>query len=80
MKDNADAILNLQQGAAQPHVYPKDINALDVVLPKSDDLLDKFESTVEPFFNQCGMLAKQSAALAGARDMLLPRLMKGELV
>lgn len=77
LKDNADALRNLQQGAAQPHVYPKDINALDVVLPKSDDLLDKFESAVEPFFNQCGMLAKQSAALAAARNVLLPRLMKG---
>ena len=75
LKDNADALRNLQQGAAQPHVYPKDINALEVALPKSDDLLDDFEEVVEPMFSQCGVLAKQNAALAAARDMLLPRLM-----
>ena len=80
LKDNADALRNLQQGAAQPHVYPKDINALEIVLPKSDDLLDNFEESVEPLFSQCGVLAKQNTALASARDMLLPRLMKGELV
>ena len=79
LKDNADAILNLQQGAAQPHVYPKDINALEVVLPKSDDLLDNFEESVEPLFSQCGVLSKQNASLAVARDMLLPRLMNNKL-
>lgn len=77
LKDKADALRNLQQGAAQPHVYPKDINALEVALPKSDDLLDEFEEVVEPLFSQCGVLVKQNAALAAARDMLLPRLMKG---
>ena len=39
------------------------------------DLLDEFEEVVEPMFSQCGVLAKQNAALAAARDMLLPRLM-----
>ena len=77
LKDKADALRNLQQGAAQPHVYPKDINALEVALPKSDDLLDEFEEVVEPLFSQCGVLAKQNAALAATRDLLLPRLMKG---
>jgi type I restriction enzyme S subunit len=80
LKDNADALRNLQQGAAQPHVYPKDINALEVALPKSDDLLDNFEESVEPLFSQCGVLAKQNTALVTARDMLLPRLMKGDLM
>lgn len=80
LKDNADALRNLQQGAAQPHVYPKDINALEIVLPKSNDMLDNFEANVEPLFSQCGVLAKQSVALAAARDMLLPILMKGDLM
>lgn len=80
LKDNADALRNLQQGAAQPHVYPRDINALEVALPKSDDLLGDFEEVVEPLFSQCGVLAKQNATLAAARDMLLPRLMKGNVV
>jgi hypothetical protein len=40
-------------------------------------MLDAFELSVSPLFEQCGVLQKQSAALAAARDMLLPRLMKG---
>ena len=69
----------MQQGAAQPHVYPKDINALVVMRPDSDDVLDAFELVVSPFFEQCGVLQKQSVALAAARDMLLPRMMKNYL-
>ena len=75
LKENGESLRNLQQGAAQPHVYPKDINALAVALPDSDDVLDAFELSVSPLFEQCGVLQKQSAALAAARDMLLPRLM-----
>ena len=78
LKDNADALRNLQQGAAQPHVYPKDINALEVVLPKSNGLLDDFEEALEPLFSQCGVLAEQNVVLALARDSLLPRLVSGE--
>ena len=77
LKENGESLRNLQQGAAQPHVYPKDINALVVMLPDSDDVLDAFELSVSPLFEQCGVLQKQSAALAAARDKLLPRLMKG---
>lgn len=80
LKDNADSLRNLQQGAAQPHVYPKDINALAVALPISNTVLNKFESAVEPLFEQCGVLSKQNTALASARDMLLPRLMKEHII
>jgi len=79
LKDNAENLKNLQQGAAQPHVYPKDINALAITLPRLDNSLNKFESAVKPLFEQCGVLSKQNIALATARDMLLPRLMKGHV-
>jgi len=39
--------------------------------------LKEFDTTVEPMFKQISVLSKQNAALAAARDMLLPRLMKG---
>ena len=44
-----------------------------------DATLRNFDATVAPMFDQIGILSKQSAALAAARDMLLPRLMKGEM-
>ena len=44
-----------------------------------DATLRHFDATVAPMFDQIGILSKQSADLAAARDMLLPRLMKGEV-
>ena len=44
-----------------------------------DATLRHFDATVAPMFDQIGILLKQSAALAVARDMLLPRLMKGDV-
>lgn len=78
LKENADVVRNLQQGAAQPHVYPKDINALPV--PKlADEYLVRFEKDVGMLFEQQAVLSLQNAKLAAARDMLLPRLMSGKL-
>ena len=41
--------------------------------------LHRFDQTVKPMFQQIAFLSKQNAVLAAARDMQLPRLMKGEL-
>lgn len=40
---------------------------------------DSFEKTVSPLFDQLQVLAKQSASLTRARDLLLPKLMSGQL-
>ena len=45
-----------------------------------DATLRHFDAIVAPMFDQIGILSKQSAALAAARDMLLPRLMKGGMM
>jgi type I restriction enzyme S subunit len=52
---------------------------MDVAIPE-DNALIEFNNVVEPLMQQVRILAKQNAFLATARDMLLPRLMKGELV
>ena len=71
-------INNLQCGAAQPHVYPKNINKLCVLKP-TDELITKFNDTVEPFFKEIEMLQKKNDILVKQRDLLLPRLMSGKL-
>ena len=43
-------------------------------------LLGIFNDTVEPITTQCKALALQNRALVRARDLLLPRLMNGEIV
>ena len=56
----------------------KELFSVEVPYPSTDEIV-AFEQTVSPMDEQVKTLSKQSAALAGARDMLLPRLMKGEM-
>lgn len=71
-------ISNLQCGAAQPHVYPKNINKLCVLKP-TEELIEKFNKIVEPFFEEIELLKKKNDNLVKQRDLLLPRLMSGKL-
>lgn len=75
---NKIAIDNLQKGAAQPHVYPKDINALALCCPHND-ILDSFESKISYYFDLISSLQIQIHKLIEARDRLLPKLMSGEI-
>ena len=71
-------ITNMQIGAAQPHVYPKHIDKLFVVIPDKD-ILGKYNLLVEPIFKEIKNLQEQNAFLGNQRDYLLPRLMSGKL-
>lgn len=77
LKDNRAAIDNMQKGAAQPHVYPKDINALTIHTP-TENLLSFFEDVAANFFERISSLQLQMKLLVEARDRLLPKLMSGE--
>ena len=68
----------MQKGAAQPHVYPKDLQRLPVLWP-AEDLLEKFLGLSAPSYRQIETLEKQNAQLTRARDLLLPRLMDGRI-
>lgn len=78
IKDSKAKLDSLQKGAAQPHVYAKDINALKIYIPK-DDILDRFCKVVAPYFGKIKNLQRQNNLLLQARDRLLPRLMSGEV-
>ena len=71
-------ISNLQCGAAQPHVYPKNINKLCVLKP-TEELIAKFNVFVEPFFKEIKLLLTENDSLINQRDLLLPRLMSGKI-
>lgn len=53
-------------------------HSLKINLP-SDQLLSLFEETVSPIHKQIYTLGKYNQALTQARDLLLPRLMNGEI-
>lgn len=76
IKDSKAKLDSLQKGAAQPHVYAKDINALKIYIP-TDDILDRFCKVVAPYFGKIKNLQRQNDLLLQARDRLLPRLMSG---
>ena len=71
-------INNFQRGAAQPHVYPKDINRIKMIIP-SEDIRKKANEKIGVMHRQIDNLQRQNSLLARQRDLLLPRLMSGKL-
>ena len=71
-------ISNLQCGAAQPHVYPKNINKLCVLIP-TEELIYKYNDFVKPYYDEIKILNQRNQLLTKQRDLLLPRLMSGRL-
>ena len=76
LKNSKTEIDNLQKGAAQPHVYAKDLNAITTVIP-SQIYLEKFSAIVKPYFEKIKTVQNQIEELQSARDKLLPKLMNG---
>ena len=78
LKSSTAIVDSLQKGAAQPHVYAKDINALEILIPNKD-ILEKFEKLTKPYFNKIKNCQLSIVNLQSARDKLLPKLMNGEI-
>ena len=78
LKGNKASIDAMQKGAAQPHVYAKDLNAMKALFP-DDKLMEQFRVIADPMFTRSGKLDMQIKSLAEARDRLLPKLMSGEI-
>ena len=78
LKDNKTTIDNMQKGAAQPHVYAKDINSLGLCIP-IESILKSFEGKISKYFDSISSIQSQIRLLTEARDRLLPKLMSGEI-
>ena len=78
LKDNKTTIDNMQKGAAQPHVYAKDINSLELCVP-IESVLKSFEGTASKYFDTISSFQSQIHLLTEARDRLLPKLMSDEI-
>lgn len=73
--------LNLERlngGAAVPTLNRNDVHRIEVLLPK-EEILSSFDEIVQPIFKQQHVLERQNLKLQKARDLLLSRLMRGEL-
>ncbi len=78
LKANKYQLDALQKGSAQPHVYAKDINAMELLLP-TPELICDFCNRTASLFELIGVLQKQNIKAVEARDRLLPKLMSGEI-
>ena len=65
-------------GAAVPSMTVKILSGMKLRCP-SAEILVQFEKVVDPYFSMIELLKKQNESLSEARDMLLPKLMNGEL-
>jgi len=67
-------------GTSNSHkrLKPDDVLAQPVVLPPRD-LLGRFDDFATGVFEKCHLLRKKNRALRAARDLLLPKLLSGEL-
>jgi len=63
----------------QTELSPATIGETEIVMP-SHILLEQFELFAEPLYEQVTNLVNQNQKLRAARDLLLPRLMSGEIV
>ena len=73
-------VRSLVTGTSNSHqrVKPDQVSGLLTVVP-SDGLLSAFTRTVTPFFERIESGTNQIRDLAGLRDVLLPKLLSGEL-
>ncbi len=69
---------NNARGAAYPAVLAADFERAEVLVPPPR-LLGSFNDLAEPVLAQCRVLRVLDARLGAARDVLLPRLMSGEI-
>lgn len=65
-------------GAAVPSMTAKILDAMDVVIPDKETL-EKFDKCAKTYFNKIKTLQGQNERLKTARDLLLAKLMSGEV-
>ena len=71
-------VRSIVTGAVQPKISQANLNNVSVDIPSKAEL-STFNSIVQPIFSQIRNLRAESDRLTSTRDILLPRLMSGEI-
>lgn len=71
-------INNVASGAAQPNISTSQIENIEILVPKAE-ILTQFETLVNPLYMETMVLKEKNAILKQTRDLLLPRLISGEI-
>jgi len=76
--ENREYVLSFRMGAAQENISQQVIKNLLISVPKDNDL-KIFNSEMKSIYQLIKNLHQQNSKLRKARDILLPRLMSGEI-
>ncbi len=77
LKNKNKEIKNLQRGAAQPHVYPKDLMTLSII-DYPEALIDNFQREVNKLFVLIGNVKNKNRVLTKIRDLLILQIITGK--
>lgn len=72
-------VVGAATGGVIKHTSPKRILSYKADLPQKRQLIEDFEAFASPLFAQINILVESNEKLRTARDLLLPRLMSGEI-
>jgi type I restriction enzyme S subunit len=77
-QENIDRLSHLADGAAYPAVRPEVVLATEVLAPDGT-LAKAFSAITGPLIDRMESNKQESSILAATRDLLLPKLMSGEI-
>jgi type I restriction enzyme, S subunit len=78
IKNEIGDIISHQTGGAQQHINKNNLDSYDLLIP-DDKTLQDFNKIIQPIFKQISINCFQSQTLASLRDVLLLKLMSGEV-
>jgi len=78
VRENLPLIIDRANGTTFLEISKSNFKPMNVLIPP-DEVLTKFVQQVEPLYAQIGSNEQQSRTLAQIRDVLLPKLMSGEI-
>ncbi|NGM51921.1 restriction endonuclease subunit S [Caulobacter sp. 602-2] len=76
-RDHAQSSMSGASGRQRART--ESVETYTMAIPASNDPLDRFESTAWPMLELVGKLGSMNERLAASRDLLLPRLISGQL-
>jgi len=78
LKDNMEEIIGRANGTTFLEITKSNFRPMNIFIP-SPGKMKEFVKAVEPLYEKIVINLKESHTLAGLRDTLLPRLMRGEV-
>jgi type I restriction enzyme S subunit len=78
LRNNVEMFISLASGATFKEISKGVFKEIKLLVP-SQQLADNFERTVRPMMHEALLLQRKNTNLRAQRDMLLPKLISGEI-